>query len=189
MVCQHPPHDDVIKWKHFPLYWPFVRGIHRSPVNSRHKGHWRGALIFSLVCVCLNGWVNKREAGGWIRLCALYDVIVMTKVTDSNNISSMLPPVCWRTNHGVLVRPACELCSFFHSRFRPRPWFNIKMSYQYRKSHCGDKTVVISSYLHNGSSYTGKMPSSSWMGALSAVHFALNSDIHLPWSEYCANHA
>ena len=31
-------HDDVIKWKHFPRYWPFVRGIHRSPVNSPHKG-------------------------------------------------------------------------------------------------------------------------------------------------------
>ena len=30
-------------------------------------------------------------------------------------------------------------------------WFNIKMSsYQYRKSHCGDKTVVRSSYLHKG---------------------------------------
>ena len=23
-------HDDVIKWKHFPRYWPFVREIHRS---------------------------------------------------------------------------------------------------------------------------------------------------------------
>ena len=34
----HVGHDDVIKWKHFPRYWPFVRGIHRSPVNSRHKG-------------------------------------------------------------------------------------------------------------------------------------------------------
>ena len=39
-------HDDVIKWKHFPHYWPFVRGIHRSPVNP-HKGQWRGALMFS----------------------------------------------------------------------------------------------------------------------------------------------
>ena len=29
--------DDVIKWKHFPRYWPFVSGIHRSPVNSPHK--------------------------------------------------------------------------------------------------------------------------------------------------------
>ena len=40
-------HDDVIKWKHYPRYWPFVRGIHRSPVNSPHKGQWRGALMFS----------------------------------------------------------------------------------------------------------------------------------------------
>ena len=46
------------------------------------------------------------------------------------------------------------------------PWFNIKMlSYQYRKSHCGDKTVVRSSYLHNGISYTGKTTSLYWIGA------------------------
>ena len=41
-------HDDVIKWKHFPSYWPFVQGIHRSPVNSPHNGQWCGALMFSL---------------------------------------------------------------------------------------------------------------------------------------------
>ena len=47
------------------------------------------------------------------------------------------------------------------------PWFNIKViSYRYRKSHCGDKTVVRSSYLHNGISYTGKMTSLYWIGAL-----------------------
>ena len=40
-------HDDVIKWKNFPRYWPFVWGLHRSPVNSPHKGQWRGALVFS----------------------------------------------------------------------------------------------------------------------------------------------
>ena len=36
-------------------------------------------------------------------------------------------------------------------------------SYQYRKSHCGDKTVVRSSYLHNGMSYTGKMAYFYWI--------------------------
>ena len=56
-------HDDVIKWKHFPRYWPFVRGIHRSPVNPPHKGQWRGALMFSLICTWMNGWVHNREAG------------------------------------------------------------------------------------------------------------------------------
>ena len=43
------PHDDIIKWKHFPYNWPFVRGIHRSPVNSPHKGQCRRALMFSLI--------------------------------------------------------------------------------------------------------------------------------------------
>ena len=70
-------HDDVIKWKHVLRYWPFVRGIHRSPVNSSHKGQWRGALMFTLICVWINGWVNNREAGDFRRHLAHYDVIVM----------------------------------------------------------------------------------------------------------------
>ena len=71
-------HDDVIKWKYFPCYWPFVRGIHRSPVNSPHKGQWRGALMFSLICVWINGWVNNCEAGDLRRYRAHYDVTVMS---------------------------------------------------------------------------------------------------------------
>ena len=71
-------HDDVIKWKHFPRYWPFVRGIHRSPVNSPHKGQWRGALKFSLICARINSWVNNREAGDLRRHQAHCDVIVMS---------------------------------------------------------------------------------------------------------------
>ena len=70
-------HDDVIKWKHFPRYWPFVRGIHRSPVNSPHKGQWREALMFSLIYVWINGWVNNRKAGDLRRYSDHYDVIVM----------------------------------------------------------------------------------------------------------------
>ena len=70
-------HDDVIKWKYFPRYWPFVRGIHRSPVHSPHKGQWRGALIFSLIYVWINGWVNNREAGDLRRYRDHYDVILM----------------------------------------------------------------------------------------------------------------
>ena len=65
-------HDDVIKWKNFPRYWPFVRGIHRSPVNSPHKGQWRGALMFSVICARINGWVNNREAGDLRRYRVYY---------------------------------------------------------------------------------------------------------------------
>ena len=57
-------HDDVIKGKHFPRYWPFVRGIHRSRVNSPHKSQWRGALMFSLICA-LNKRSSKQSRGWW----------------------------------------------------------------------------------------------------------------------------
>ena len=70
-------HDDVIKWKYFPRYWPFVRGIHRSPVNSPHICQWRGVLMFSLICARINRWVNNGEAGDLRRYRAHYDVIVM----------------------------------------------------------------------------------------------------------------
>ena len=55
-------------WRHqmetFPRYWPFVRGVHRSPVNSQHKGQWRGAWILSLICTWIDGWV-KHSWGWW----------------------------------------------------------------------------------------------------------------------------
>ena len=70
-------HDDITQWKHFPRYWPFVRGIHRSPVNSPHKGQWRRALMFYLICAWINGWVNNREAGDLRRHRAHCDVTVM----------------------------------------------------------------------------------------------------------------
>ena len=71
-------HDDVIKWKHFPRYRPFVRGIHRSPLNSPHKDQWRGALMFPLICAWIKVWVNNRQAVDLRRHRAHYDVIVMT---------------------------------------------------------------------------------------------------------------
>ena len=70
-------HDDVIKWKHFPRYWPFVQGIHRSPLNSPDKGQWRGALMFSLICAWTNGWLNNRDAGDLRCHRAHYDVTMM----------------------------------------------------------------------------------------------------------------
>ena len=68
-------HDDVIKWNHFPRYWPFVWRIHRSPVNSPHKGQWRGAVMFSLIWAWINGWVNNREAGDLRHYRAHYDAM------------------------------------------------------------------------------------------------------------------
>ena len=58
------PHDDVIKWKHFPRYWPFVRGIHRSPVNSPHK--WSVTQSFDVFFdLRLNKRLSKHSWGWW----------------------------------------------------------------------------------------------------------------------------
>ena len=70
-------HDDVIKWQHFLPYWPFVKGIHWSLVNSPHEGQWREALIFFFICAWINGWVNSRKAGDLRCHRAHYDVTVM----------------------------------------------------------------------------------------------------------------
>ena len=77
-----PLHDNVIKWKHLPRYWRFVRDIHRAPVNSPHKCQWRGALMFSFICTWINGWVNNHEAGDLRRHRGHYDVTVMLFLYD-----------------------------------------------------------------------------------------------------------
>ena len=85
---------DVIKWKHFPRYWPFVRGIHRSPVNSPHKGQWHGALMFSLISAWINGWVNNREAGDLRRHHAYYGVTNVWMWDNSSRHVSVI--LLWR---------------------------------------------------------------------------------------------
>ena len=65
------------QWKHFPRYRPLVRGSQWSSVNSLHKVHWCRALMFSLICAWINGWVNNREAGELRRHRDRYDVTVM----------------------------------------------------------------------------------------------------------------
>ena len=81
-------HDDVIKWKHFPRYWPFVREIHRSPVNSPHKGQWRRALMFSVICARINGWVNNLGAGEKRRHRTHCDVAIMGALANNHNHKS-----------------------------------------------------------------------------------------------------
>ena len=70
-------HDNIIKWKQFPRFWPFVRGNHRSAVGGPHKGQWRGALMFSLICAWANGSVNNWYAGDLRRHRAYYGVTVV----------------------------------------------------------------------------------------------------------------
>ena len=47
----------------FSAYWPCMKGIHQSPVDSPHKGRWSQTLMFSLICAWTNGWTNNQDAG------------------------------------------------------------------------------------------------------------------------------
>ena len=108
-----PQHDDVIKWKHFPRNWPFVREIHRSPVNFPHKGQWRGALMFSLIYAWINDWVNNREAGDLRRQHGHYDVIVMDTV-GCKSLAPALDTCFWHTSpHIITIRPLLITASHY----------------------------------------------------------------------------
>ena len=91
-------------WKNFPRYWPFVRGIDQLPVNSDHKGQWRGALMFSLICAWTTGWVYNRDTGDLRRHSVHYDVTVMrrhTGVTTTVLANGLVPSM---DEHGLLPR-------------------------------------------------------------------------------------
>ena len=76
----------------------FLWEIHRSPVNSPHKSQWREALLFSLICAWINGWVNTREAGDLRRNRAHYDVTIMNKSLPTRS-HSMIP----KNNYGCNI--------------------------------------------------------------------------------------
>ena len=69
--------DDVSKWNHFPRYLSFVRGIHRSLVDSPHKGQWSGSLVYFFICAWINGSENNRYGGDLRRHRTHHDVTVM----------------------------------------------------------------------------------------------------------------
>ena len=112
----------------------------RSPVNSRHKGQWREALMFSLICTWINVWINNHEAGDLRRHRSHYDVTVMktvftlihgpvlphqAKSHESNNVSDKYP-----TMHHFVT----EMCTCVHTCAH----------FCYKMVHCGiwDKCTV-----------------------------------------------
>ena len=131
----------------------FPWGIHRWPANFPHKGP-----------------VTRK-------MFPFDDVIMLRCIKYIVLLNCVIAPLACRTfaryfiDHGngwkINTTELCSISVFAgFAWYRPGHRFNIKMSpYQYRKFHCGDKTVVRSSYLHNGISYTGKMTSLYWIGA------------------------
>ena len=97
-ICSRTKHDynfcclyQIAPWWRHLRHWSFVRGFHRSPVNSTNKGQWCGSVIFSLICASTNGGANHRDAGDLRRHGAHYDVTVMTLEKISNLSSEATP--------------------------------------------------------------------------------------------------
>ena len=77
MMMNRKAHDDVIKWKHFPRNWPFVRGLHRSRWIPLTKASDVELWCFFFICVKINSCVNNHEASYLRRHRGHYDVNVM----------------------------------------------------------------------------------------------------------------
>ena len=64
-----------------------------------HKGQWRRALMFSLICTWINGWVNNGEAGDLRLYQGHYDVTVMALGQCYDWL-----PWWWRSNQAKYVK-------------------------------------------------------------------------------------
>ena len=115
-------HDDI-KWKHFLHCWSFARGIHRSPVDSPHKGQWCEALMFYFICTWTNNWANNQDACDLRCHWAHYDVTVMYIATYSHTHTSIynnLYPIkyahslvvfCCVVVMVLLLMDLCDMCT------------------------------------------------------------------------------
>ena len=82
---EYPDHDDAIKWKYFPRYWPFFPPLTdgfplKSPVTR--------ALISSLICAWTIGWANNPNAAASFNqacICLFNDLMSWTTTTKKKN--------------------------------------------------------------------------------------------------------
>ena len=113
----------------FSALLPFVPGIHRSPVNSPHKGQYRGALAFSLICAWVNGRVNNREVCDFRHHRAHYDVTVMNCVETASQIYPVFYHIsmAWCQTAVTQLPTHCSYCSLAlsHRYNGSSPHFNI----------------------------------------------------------------
>ena len=109
----------------FRITGHLCRGIHRSPVNSPHKGQWRGALMFSLICTWINGWINNREVGNLRCYCA-HDIIVTwsycTDVMISLSLCDIYRLCAWSNHEEKLLSASLIL---YDRKYATHPWLSI----------------------------------------------------------------
>ena len=129
----------------FSALLAFVRGIHRSPVNSPHKGQWCGFFMFSLICARINCWINNRKAGDcsiWRHcndICHTFHCFEAYRIALTSSVTYY---ICDQfhfvisPNLRLFTTPGHESLSYF---FRTRFFFAIRLKLQ-RCNHCKSGT-------------------------------------------------
>ena len=106
-LCMMVIHNDVVKWKHFPHNWPFVWGIHWSPVNSPYKGQCYRDLLLSLIYTWTSivYWVNNWDTSGLRCHRTQYDITVMRE----HLLPGVGDTICWK-NVLIFLWPWYQFC-------------------------------------------------------------------------------
>ena len=158
-ACSVPTHYKLQKtwWRHqmetFSALLAICAGNSPVPVNSPHKGQWRGALMFTLICARINDWVKNPEAGDLRRHLDHYDVSVMNLTMPSAkwrpfclNLIALMHRVVWgkkclcpifrvstlhrgneNTGHSIPIYWQLNMMTYFcrwHSEIYFRGWKN-----------------------------------------------------------------
>ena len=157
---------------HFVWTW----GVSGSRANTNYEqiASWCGSWFLTH-----HFWISETHLTH-LPQCRTYASVTWVSIGSDNVLSPDRRQAIMRTNAGILligpsgtrfseIQIKIQKFSFMKVHFKMSYRYKFvrrrqkTMSYQYRKSHCGDKTVVRSSYLHNGISYTGMMTSSYWI--------------------------
>ena len=98
-------------WRHqmktFSALLAIYAGNSSVSVNSPHKGQWRGALVFSLICAWIKVWINNREAGELRRHRTHYDVIVIIYCHASVTVQDAIHTLCFIIGFAVILLFSC----------------------------------------------------------------------------------
>ena len=130
-------HDNVIKWKHFPCYWPFVWGIHQSTVNSPHIGPVKRSfdVVFDLR-------LNKRHRAHY-NITEMNDIKSSKKhriIVGSSNkrlLRVLQRVLIWSSVHSChLIRLSCMLNAMAPD--------DLVMQRDFRYGCFGDNVILMS---------------------------------------------
>ena len=111
------------------------------PVNSPHKGQWRGALMFTLICARINDWVNNREAGDLRRHLDHYDVIVMNYKVNNDLLDFDIRLIKYAAN--FIQKSSAQVIkdSLLHGRVH-MDWKRARVSPMYKGGGLDSKAII-----------------------------------------------